>query len=311
MRVVFMGTPDLAVTVLDALLQSPHEVVGICCQPDRPRGRKREPAPPPVKERAVCCDVPVYQPRSLRRKAHERLVAMAPDVMVVAAYGRILPQHILDIPRYGCLNVHASLLPKYRGAAPIQWAIANGDSASGVTIMQMDAGLDTGDMLATRRVPITSTTTADQLHDELAVVGAELLLETLQNVEAGALSPVAQDESLATEAPMLSREDGLINWNWTGEKVDCRLRGFHPWPGSHTTLKGRQLKVFPPVHFLADNSLHEPPGTVLAVAADGLTVRCGNGAIRLTEVQLQNKKRMPAHQFATGARLAPGDLLGD
>jgi methionyl-tRNA formyltransferase len=310
MRVVFMGTPDLAATVLEALLRSHHEVVGVCCQPDRRKGRNREPTAPPVKERALCCDVPVYQPKSLRKKAHERLAAMAPDVMVVAAYGRILPQHILDIPRYGCLNVHASLLPKYRGAGPIQWAIANGDAASGVTIMQMDAGLDSGDMLSTRTVPITAETTAEQLHDRLAVVGAELLLETLDDVEAGRLVPTPQDDAQATVAPMLSREDGRIDWSWGGDKIDCRMRGFHPWPGSHTTLKGRQLKVFPPVQIMAGIGGDEPPGAVLAADNGGLIIRCGDGAVLLTEVQLQNKKRMPAHEFATGARLERGEVLG-
>lgn len=310
MRVVFMGTPDLAATVLEVLLASRHDVVGVCCQPDRPRGRNREPAPPPVKERALCCDVPVYQPRALRQKAHEWMAAMAPDVMVVAAYGRILPQHILDIPRLGCLNVHASLLPKYRGAAPIQWAIANGEAVSGVTIMQMDAGLDTGDILTTEVVSITSDTTADQLHDRLAVVGAELLLKTMDELEAGRILPRPQNEAEATMAPILSRDDGRIDWNWSGRTIDCRVRGFHPWPGSHTTLRGRQLKLFPPLRVLPGTGGTEPPGTVLATDSDRLTVRCGDGVVLLTEVQLQNKKRMPAHQFATGARLESGEVLG-
>lgn len=309
MRIVFMGTPDLAASVLEALLGSRHEVVGVCCQPDKPRGRDREPAPPPVKERALCAGTPVYQPRSLRRKAHERLTAMAPDVMVVAAYGRVLPQHILDIPSFGCLNVHASLLPKYRGAAPIQWAIANGDAESGVTIMQMDAGLDTGDMLSSAAVPITGETTADGLHDELARIGAELLLKTLDELEAGRLAPVSQNEDQATWAPMLTRNDGRVDWNWQGREIDCRVRGFHPWPGSHTTFRGRQLKLFPPVCIVPGDS-HEPPGTILITGDNGLTVRCGDGTVTLTEVQLQGKKRMPAHQFATGARMQPGEILG-
>ncbi len=311
MRVVFMGTPDLAATVLEALLDSPHELVGVCCQPDRARGRNREPAPPPVKERALRNDIPVYQPRSLRKKAQERLTAMAPDVMVVAAYGRILPQSILDIPRYGCLNVHASLLPKYRGAAPIQWAIANGDDHSGVTIMQMDAGLDTGDILTAETIPITDETTADQLHDQLAGVGAALLLDTLAKLEAGELEPVPQDDARATSAPMLSRDDGRIDWDWDARTIDCRVRGFHPWPGAHTTFRNRQFKLFPPVKPWPGVGGNEPPGTVLAADNSGLTVRCGDGAVVLSEVQLQNKKRMPAHQFATGARLDTGELLGD
>ena len=309
MRIVFMGTPDLAATVLEALLTSRHEVVGVCCQPDKPRGRDREPAPPPVKERAICASTPVYQPRSLRQKAHAQLTAMAPDVMVVAAYGRILPQHILDIPPLGCLNVHASLLPKYRGAAPIQWAIANGEAQSCVTIMQMDAGLDTGNMLAAEAVPITNETTADQLHDDLARVGAGLLLKTLDELEAGRLVPAPQDESQATMAPILSRIDGRIDWTWSGRTIDCRVRGFHPWPGSHASLRGRQLKLFPPIRVLPASG-HEPPGTILVTDNDGLTVRCGDGAVLISEVQLQGKKRMPAHQFATGARLQPGEILG-
>jgi methionyl-tRNA formyltransferase len=310
MRIVFMGTPDLAATVLGALLASRHEIVGVCCQPDKIRGRNHLPTPPPVKERALACDIPIYQPRSLRQKAHDRLSSMAPDLMVVAAYGRILPQSILDIPRYGCLNVHASLLPRYRGAAPIQWAIANGDAQSGVTIMQMDAGLDTGHMLASSAVPITATTTADQLHDTLARVGSDLLLETLDDLEAGRLRPVAQDDSLATCAPMLTRSDGELSWQRTGAAIDCRVRGFHPWPGAHTWLAGRQLKVFPPVHPRPGPSQDTPPGTILAIGKDGLLVQCGDGALLLTDVQLQGKKRMAAYQFATGARLETGTLLG-
>lgn len=308
MRVVFMGTPDFGSAILNHLLSAGHELVGAFCQPDRPKGRCGTPQPPPVK---ICCapeEIPVHQPRRLGRKSRELLEAIAPDVIVVAAYGLILPSRILAIPRFGCINVHASLLPKYRGAAPIHWAIANGEAVTGVTIMQMDEGLDTGASLAAETVPIEVRDTAESLHDRLAKIGGRLLVETLAQVAAGQAEARPQDDQAATWAPQLKREDGQVDWRWEGRQIADRVRGFYPWPGAHTRLRGKGLKLFPFVQPTPGPGAS--PGVVAAISRAGLTVGCGDGAVLIPEVQLAGKKRMAAADFAAGARIETGEILG-
>lgn len=309
MRIVFMGTPDLAATVAEALFRAGHSLPCVFCQPDRPRGRKSHPAPPPVKEWAAERGIAVHQPRRLRRKSRLLLEEYAPDVVVVAAYGNILPPGILAVPRLGCLNVHTSLLPAYRGAAPIQWAIANGEALTGVTIMQMNEGLDSGDILTQAEVEIEPHDTGATLHDRLAVVGPRLLVETLLRLEQGAIRARPQDHSLASHAPLLSRHDARIDWAWPRRKIMDRVRGFHSWPGAFTQFREKQLKVFPLVDDLGPEDGNSP-GTILGIARNGITVVCGDGSVRLSEVQLQGKRRMTAADFASGAHITPGETLG-
>jgi methionyl-tRNA formyltransferase len=307
MRIVFMGTPDLAVSVFERLLATRHQVVGAFCQPDKAKGRCLTPTPPPVKACALDHGIQVWQPKALRSKSLCNLEEMAPDLIVVAAYGKLLPRAVLELPRFGCVNVHASLLPAYRGAAPIQWAIANGEAKTGVCLMQMDEGLDTGAVLAVREVPIAADETGESLHDRLADVGGELLVENLDAIEAGLLTAVAQDHAQATWAPMLCREDGRIDWTWARRRVIDRVRGFHPWPGTFCTFRDKTLKLYPHL----DDAGPEPaePGTILAIEREGVVVGCGDGRVRLRELQLQGKKRMAAFDFANGARLEVGEKL--
>jgi len=309
MSLVFMGTPELAVVILRAVLEAGHPVSAVVCQPDRPRGRECRPLPPAVKEYAAGVGLFVCQPRKLKGDFLQQLVALAPDLGVVAAYGRLLPREILTLPRLGCVNVHASLLPAYRGAAPIQWAIANGDKETGVSLMLMDEGLDTGPVLARTVVPIAEDETADTLHDKLAQTGAELLLRHLPDLLAGRLTAVPQDHERATLAPILRREDALVDWTLPASVLANRARGFHPWPGTETRLGAKRLKLFPPLVAEAGTG-PEPPGQVLRVEADGLVVRCGEGAVRILHLQLEGKKRLPIAQFVQGTRLCAGQKLG-
>jgi len=309
MNVVFMGTPDFASRILERVLRGPHPVVGVVCQPDRVRGRRREPQPPPVKTLALDHGLPLYQPRSLRRRFIEWLDARHADVILVAAYGRLLPTPVLEHPRLGCLNVHPSLLPRYRGPAPIQWALANGDAQTGVTIMQMDGGMDTGDILRQIKVPLGREDTGDILHDRLADLGAELLLGTLDALESGPLDAVPQDQALASHAPMLTRESGRVDWTMAASRIEPRVRGFHPWPGSWTRFRGKILKLFPPTT-VERLDRDQTPGTILGLDPDrGLGVACGEGALRLKKVQQEGKKPMTAADFFNGARLKPGEAF--
>jgi methionyl-tRNA formyltransferase len=322
MRIVFMGTPDFASASLTAVLAAGHEVVGVFCQPDKPKGRSLDPQPPPVK----CCaaaagNLPVHQPRRIGPKTLALLSQMAPDVIVVAAYGKLLPPPVLALPRFGCLNVHASLLPKYRGPAPIQWTIADGHHITGVTLMQMAETLDTGDILLQRKAPIREDDTGETLHDRLAALGAELLVDALAKLERRELHPVPQDESQATWAPMLTRDHGRIDWSWPARQIADRTRAFHPWPGAFTTFRGKLLKLFPFMAaarhadaWLHSGAMPEPrpavaAGTILAVREKGLVVACGDGTVIVPEVKQEGKKQLPAAQFATGARLQPGERL--
>jgi methionyl-tRNA formyltransferase len=305
-RTVFMGTPEFAIPTLEGLFDFGLDVVGVYTQPDRPAGRGNRLTPPPVKVLAECRGVPVFQPPKLRLpEVVEGLRALAPDLIVVVAYGQILPQSVLDIPRYGCINVHASLLPRYRGAAPINKAILDGESETGVTTMVMEAGLDTGPMLVRRSTPIGPEETAGQLHDRLARLGRETMEETLRRLCAGTLAPETQDDSLSSYAPLLSKEDGLIDWSRSARALHNQVRGLDPWPGAYTFLDGELLKL---ARTLPEAGAGEP-GTVLAAGADGVRIACGEGVLLVRELQLPGKKRLPAADFLRGRPLPVGARL--
>ena len=302
-RIVFMGTPDFAVPLVEAA-STLGELVAVVTQPDKPKGRGNELASPPVKEWALAHGIPVWQPVKIKTGEFEaQLRAVQPDVAIVAAYGRILPKGVLDAPRLGCLNIHASLLPKLRGAAPIQWAIANGESETGVCLMQMDEGLDTGAVLARRAIPIAADETGGSLFDKLSVLGRELLVAELPRFLKGELTPTPQDHAKHTLAPIIEKANGELDFSKPAIELERRMRAFDPWPGTFTTLGGLVLKVLGAV--VADGS--GMPGTVLD---DRLTVACGAGALRLTRVQAPGRGAMDAEDFLRGHRVAIGAALG-
>lgn len=307
-----MGTPDFACPSLEMLLGRPDDrVVGVICQPDRPRGRGLHLEPPPVKRLALAHALPVLQPATLRDpQTRAALDAWAPDVVVVAAYGRILPRSVLELPPQGCLNVHASILPRHRGAAPVAWAILCGDTVTGVTIMRMTEELDAGDVLLVRKTPIAPDDTTGSLTTRLAALGADALREALDQLEAGRATPVPQPAYGITYAPKLERDAGRLDWRRSAVELDRRIRAVTPEPGAFTTLGGKLLKIHRAVP-LPGEPAGAPPGTVVRVDAHGIVVATGAGALRLAEVQLEGKRRMPAAAFAGGARLAAGQRLGD
>jgi methionyl-tRNA formyltransferase len=309
MRVVFMGTPAFAVPTLAALHQGGHEVVGGMTQPDRPAGRGRHLTPPPVKAKAVELGFPVVQPERVKApEVLERLSEDRPDVIVVVGYGQIIPQAIIDLPPHGCVNVHASLLPKYRGAAPMQWAIANGETYTGVTTMLIEKRLDAGDILMRRETEIGSAETEPDLAGRLAVMGASLLIETLERLEAGTIVPRKQDEAEATYAPILKREDGWIEWGRNAPEIFNRIRGFEPWPGSYTNFRGKRLHIR---RAQVAPGVARPPGALFS-SGDNLLVACGEGtALLVEEVQLEGKTRTSAEDFVRGHRPQPDEILGE
>jgi methionyl-tRNA formyltransferase len=309
-KLVFCGTPQFAVPTLEAVLGAGHEVRLVVTQPDRASGRGMQLQAPPVKQTALAAGLPVVQPEKIKNNAEFRaqLEEIRPDAILVVAYGRIIPQWMLDLPRYGNLNLHGSLLPKYRGAAPIQWAIANGETVTGVTSMRIDAGLDTGDMLIQRELAIEPDQTAEDLYPLLAQMGAEVMVETLAGLEARTLSPVKQDDSLATLAPILTREEGRMDFARSAEELYNRWRGFQPWPGAYTAIAGKKLTV-PRLRPVALDGSGEA-GTI-RIERGRLLVACGAGTwLELEEVQLEGKKRMPAADFLRGNPLKPGERLG-
>ena len=307
MRIVFMGTPQFACPTLSTLIERGERVVAVVTQPDRPKGRGQQTLPPPVKLLAQQHHIPVLQPVKVRQpEAVEQIRALQPDLIVVVAFGQILPKALLEIPRYGCINVHASLLPRYRGAAPLNWCIINGETQSGVTTMLMDVGLDTGDMLLKRATPIDPDEDTTTLHDRLSQMGAELLAETLELLAAGGLAPEKQDEALTCYAPMLKKEDGLIDWNRDAATIKNLVRGMTPWPGAYSQVDGKLLKVFRVQTGAGDGT----PGEVLSAGRDGIEVACGKGSVIIHELQLEGKKRLPAHEFLAGCKLEPGASLG-
>ncbi|MFN7920307.1 MAG: methionyl-tRNA formyltransferase [Bryobacteraceae bacterium] len=308
MKAVYLGTPEFAVPTLERMVSAGHEVVAVFTQPDRPKGRGQELAPPPVKEAALRLGIAVHQPERIRRPEQvELLRTIAPEVMVVVGYGQIIPQSIIDIPKHGIINVHASLLPKYRGAAPIQWAIANGETETGVTTMRIDAGLDTGDMLLEWRTAIGPEETAPELSARLATAGADLLAETLRGLEQGTITPRPQDHAAATLAPILKKEDGRIDWNWRAPKIHARSRGFQPWPGAYAEFRGQTLQVAR-CHVAAERT-EAAPGSILP-SKRKLLVACGEGSVvELAEVQPQGRKRMPGEAFRNGQRLLDNERI--
>jgi methionyl-tRNA formyltransferase len=303
MRLVYLGTPAFAVPTLERIVGAGHEVCGVFTQPDRPKGRGQKEAWSPVKDAGVRLGLNVYQPERVRRpEVVEQLRAMAPDAMVVVGYGQIIPQTILDIPPHGIINVHASLLPKYRGAAPIQWAIARGEKTTGVTTMKIDAGLDTGAMLLKWETQIGEEETAVELGARMAEAGADLLVRTLAGLPT--IVPEAQNDAQATLAPILKKEDGHIDWTMPSKEILNRVRGFQPWPGAYGFLKGQRFHVWRGA--LADRTL--APGALLA-EGKRLFAGCGGGAIELLEIQLEGKKRMAASAFLNGFSIAAGEVL--
>jgi methionyl-tRNA formyltransferase len=310
LKIVFAGTPEFAVPTLRRLLAGPGRVVAAYTQPDRPAGRGRQPRPSPVKACALEAGVPVVQPRSLRDpQAQAELAALAPDLMVVVAHGLILPPAVLETPRLGCVNVHASLLPRWRGAAPIQRAILAGDAESGVTLMQMDVGLDTGPMLAMRACPIGPEATAAQLHDALAELGAELLAETLPQLAVGGLAAQAQDDALATYADKLSKDEARLDWGRAALELERQVRAFDPWPVAETSLHGQSLRVWSARAL--SQPMAAPAGTVVAVSRDGVDVATGAGTLRLLRLQAAGGKPLAVADYLNGRPLQAGDRLGE
>lgn len=307
MRIVFMGTPDFAVPSLQALIDTGHDVCAVYTQPDKPQGRKQILSAPPVKTLALEHDIPVFQPNTLKNEDEQaRLRELAPEVIIVVAYGKLLPKAVLDIPPHGCINVHGSLLPRWRGAAPIQWAVIAGDEMAGVTTMQMAEGLDTGDMLLTYETKVGEKETAGELFDRLAQSGAELLIQTL--VKLDEITPRPQDDAQSCYAHMLDKQMAVIDWSKSAHEIDCLIRGLNPWPIALTTLSGERLKVFAAEKANGNGE----PGTVLeADPKKGLTVACGEGALGLTEIQLVGGKRMKATDFLRGHAIEVGTKLGD
>ena len=311
-KVVFMGTPDFAVGTLQALIASDYEVTAVYTQPDKPKGRGEKMQMTPVKECAAEAGIPVYQPLSLRaQEAVEELRALEPDVIVVAAYGQIISQEVLDIPPCGCINVHASLLPKYRGAAPIQWAILDGEKETGVTTMRMNAGLDTGDMIEKVIVPITDEETGGSLFDKLSAAGAELLLQTLKAIEDGSAVYTPQPEESTTHyASMLKKSMGQIDWKKSAAEIERMIRGLSPWPSAYTSMDGKQLKVWQS-KVTGEGASGKEPGTVLAGDGKSIRVQTGDGILEITRLQLAGKKQMDADAFLRGVRLADDTVLGE
>lgn len=302
-----MGTPDFAVPSLQALIDAGHDVCAVYTQPDKPQGRKQILTAPPVKTLALEHDIPVFQPNTLKKEDEQaRLRELAPEVIIVVAYGKLLPKAVLDIPPHGCINVHGSLLPRWRGAAPIQWAVIAGDEMAGVTTMQMAEGLDTGDMLLTYETKVGEKETAGELFDRLAQSGAELLTQTL--VKLDEITPRPQDDAQSCYAHMLDKQMAVIDWSKSAHEIDCLIRGLNPWPIALTTLSGERLKVFAAEKAAGNGE----PGTVLeADPKKGLTVACGEGALGLTEIQLVGGKRMKATDFLRGHAIEVGTKLGD
>ncbi|MCK9918258.1 methionyl-tRNA formyltransferase, partial [Microbacteriaceae bacterium K1510] len=299
-RILFMGTPDFAVASLEALLEAGSNVVGVVTQPDRPVGRKRVLTPPPVKEAALRHGLPVLQPEKVKEEsALAEILAIAPDLIVTAAYGQILPKRLLDAPRLGCVNVHASLLPKYRGGAPIQRCIMEGETQTGVTIMYMVEALDAGDMLSKVVVPIDERDTYGSLHDKLAVAGAELLVKTIPGLLAGELRAEQQNHEEATFAPTIKRSDEKINWSKTAEQVYNHVRGLNPAPAAYTHYAGKVWKIWWAEKEALNGILGEP-GTVIGRTSDGLLVACGAGSVKITELQPEGKTRLSMHDFLRG-----------
>lgn len=312
-NIVFMGTPDFAVPVLQQLLNDNYNVIAVVTQPDRPKGRKKELTPPPVKVEAVKHGIPVYQPEKIRlEEEYSKIINLQPDLIVTAAFGQILPKALLEAPKYGCVNVHASLLPKLRGGAPIHYSIIQGEEKTGVTIMYMVEKLDAGDILTQVEVDILEKDHVGTLHDKLSVAGSQLLSETLPKLFAGELTPIKQDESKVTFAYNIKREEEKIDWSKTGEEIYNHIRGMHPWPVAYTLIDGQVMKIWWGEKVSLDQE--STPGTIIQIENDGFIVKTGNNmAIKVIELQPSGKKRMSAEQYlnGAGASLKEGTKLGE
>lgn len=297
-RVIFMGTPEFAVPCLKMLTEC-TEVVGVVTQPDKPRGRGQKLSPSPVKAFAERAGIPVYQPEKIREEEFVKLLeTLCPEIIVVVAFGQILTQRILDIPPYGCINVHASLLPRYRGAAPMQWCIINGEPRTGITTMFMDAGLDTGDMLLKREIPIPEDMTLAELHDALMGMGAEVLRETLEGIAEGSLTRVPQPEEASNYAPMIGRDTGNIDWGKTAREIHNLVRGLNSWPGAYTFLHGKKYKIWRTK--VLDRTAQGEPGRILRADKDGMVVACGDGCLEILELQAPGSRKMDARSYLLG-----------
>lgn len=308
MKILFMGTPDIAVPTLKALIQSKHNVVGVVTQPDKPKGRGKAIGCSPVKETALQYDLPIYQPVKVREESFvETIKEIAPDVIIVIAFGQIIPKSILDLPKYGCINIHASLLPKYRGAAPIQWAIIEGETKTGLTTMYMEEGLDTGDMLLKEEVDIAGDETGGSLHDKLAQLGGSLILKTLDAVENGTMVRIKQDDSQSTYVSMLDKKMGYIDFSKSAEEIERLIRGLNPWPSAYTCLDGKALKIWK-ADVLKEERAGET-GEIVEVRKDAVLIKTGMGTLALKEVQLEGKKRMETEAFLRGYDIHVGTIL--
>ena len=307
MRVVFMGTPDFARTALEALIKAGHKIVLVVTQPDKPKGRSGKLQISDVKDCAIKNGIEVFQPEKIKEESSVSfLKSIDADIYVVAAFGQIISKEILDIPRFGCINIHASLLPKYRGAAPIQQAILDGEKVTGVTIQQMHTGVDTGDILLQREYAISDDETGGSLFDRLSILGADLVIEALDLIEKGKIIPRPQDESKATHCGKIKKDMGLIDWSWSAEKIERYIRGLNPWPSAYTYMDGRQLKIWKA--YVSDEK--GECATVLKVDKKSITIGCGEGSVRVLEVQLEGKKRMEMSAFLLGNRILEGDRIG-
>lgn len=309
MKIVYMGTPDFAVPALDMLLKSDHQVGYVVSQPDRARDRGKKVKPTPVKEKALEFDVPVLQPEKIKgnQEFEDTLKEYAPDLIVVAAYGKIIPKSILDLPKYGCVNIHGSILPRWRGAAPIQRSIMEGDKETGVTLMYMAEGLDTGDMIDKVFVP-TAGMTSEDMHDELAVKGAELLMAKLPEFEAGTITAEKQDEALTCYAPMLTKKEGIMDFSKPAWKLECEIRGLNPWPGAFTYMNGEIFKIWEAK--VVEKNVEGPVGSVVNADQEGIDIVTGEGLLRATVIQVPGKKRMNVRDYIRGHKIEKGTQLG-
>jgi methionyl-tRNA formyltransferase len=309
MKVIFMGTPDFAVGTLEALVEAGHEVTLVVSQPDKPKGRGHAMQPTPVKEAAQKLELPVYQPKKIREtEAADYLEGIEADVIVVVAFGQLIPKRILEMKKYGCINVHASLLPKYRGAAPIQWAVIDGEKESGVTIMQMDEGLDTGDMLSKVVVPLDAKETGGSLFEKLSAEGAKLCVETLTRMERGEITPEKQGDSPTAYASMLNKYMGNIDWTKDAVSIERLVRGLNPWPSAYTRLNGKTLKIWD-CEVISQDALKGTCGEILKITKNALIVQTGSGALAVKELQLEGKKRMDTGAFLRGFQVETGTIL--
>ncbi len=311
MKIVFMGTPDFAGEALKALLKSKHNVTAVFTQPDKPKGRGNKLSYPPVKEIALENSLPVHQPVRIRDEESLKLIKeLDPDVIVVAAYGKILPKELLEIPKFGCINIHASILPKYRGSAPIHWSIINGEKETGITIMQMDEGMDTGDILLIDKLEISENDSTGDLFQKLSILGGDLLLKALDGIEAGKISPVKQKNEEATYAPMLKKEDELIDWHIPSKDLHNKIRGMNPWPGVYTFFRGERLKIQKSILISEDKETGLTPGEIIDISPGRILVAAKKGITSLVTVQPAGKRQLDSKDFVNGYKVIKGELLG-